>query len=693
MAEIIQYKLEGMIPELEDLEQKEIFSKDEIKMIVKKRTNMEYSIKRRQPPLEDFMRYIEYEMNLDLLRKKRKHRLGIEPKPTVSDKAAGERIIGLFERAVERHRGNEELWVKYIEFVRKEEKYQQKIERFQDQEQLNQYSKVMKLFARAIQNFPLIDKFWLLAARFEFEINNNEGNARRLMQRGLRINKKSKRMWLEYCELELLFAEKIKLRRKILGIDKDTNLENNPDLVENQNNPYLQGQVAILIYKYAVTEISDSFEFRKSFVELFNKYKISAGVKLVLEEIKSTFAGKNPKAEIYSETALLSLFFEPETSKWLEMLVTVAENITELINSQESSDGITNEKRLETSNLEYRSKLAKFYQDWMIGVYSDLKIDAISAYLKALIIKNFENAEKEEILNPGMACDYMNFLYEKLGNSKDGISVSKRLIKKFDNYKKEKLEIGKLYAIYIDFLFLQYKKDNGNQELISDFDSAFEQAIIWHNRNSINCLNIYLIWLDMSQVLFSSKLICSDDIHKRFERAILSLNQHFNNSETTPVSELASTTNGNETGSNDNIDAQTKIQLRYINWVCPSFNNPKNESELEQIAARKAFSTILRNSKPTLLTLKHLLEYEHLVFDIVLSKSGQGLNQKLLSSNKQLKTSYNQIIHLYQLATSNYPEEKNMWEKYIQFLRRAGSFEAANNVLFTASKIHKIVGI
>ncbi|PVU97562.1 hypothetical protein BB559_001967 [Furculomyces boomerangus] len=612
MAEIIQYKLEGMIPELEDLEQKEIFSKDEIKMIVKKRTNMEYSIKRRQPPLEDFMRYIEYEMNLDLLRKKRKHRLGIEPKPTVSDKAAGERIIGLFERAVERHRGNEELWVKYIEFVRKEEKYQQKIERFQDQEQLNQYSKVMKLFARAIQNFPLIDKFWLLAARFEFEINNNEGNARRLMQRGLRINKKSKRMWLEYCELELLFAEKIKLRRKILGIDKDTNLENNPDLVENQNNPYLQGQVAILIYKYAVTEISDSFEFRKSFVELFNKYKISAGVKLVLEEIKSTFAGKNPKAEIYSETALLSLFFEPETSKWLEMLVTVAENITELINSQESSDGITNEKRLETSNLEYRSKLAKFYQDWMIGVYSDLKIDAISAYLKALIIKNFENAEKEEILNPGMACDYMNFLYEKL---------------------------------------------------------------------------------DMSQVLFSSKLICSDDIHKRFERAILSLNQHFNNSETTPVSELASTTNGNETGSNDNIDVQTKIQLRYINWVCPSFNNPKNESELEQIAARKAFSTILRNSKPTLLTLKHLLEYEHLVFDIVLSKSGQGLNQKLLSSNKQLKTSYNQIIHLYQLATSNYPEEKNMWEKYIQFLRRAGSFEAANNVLFTASKIHKIVGI
>lgn len=98
MAETVQYYLEQMVPELEDLERKEIFTKvsfqleefscwrlkklkflffqEEIKSIVKKRTNFEYALKRRPAQIIDFLKYIEYEMNLDLLKKKRKNRLG-----------------------------------------------------------------------------------------------------------------------------------------------------------------------------------------------------------------------------------------------------------------------------------------------------------------------------------------------------------------------------------------------------------------------------------------------------------------------------------------------------------------------------------------------------------------------------------------------------------------------------------------
>lgn len=41
MAETVQYQLERMLPELDELEKHQVFSPIEIKSIVKKRTNFE----------------------------------------------------------------------------------------------------------------------------------------------------------------------------------------------------------------------------------------------------------------------------------------------------------------------------------------------------------------------------------------------------------------------------------------------------------------------------------------------------------------------------------------------------------------------------------------------------------------------------------------------------------------------------
>ena len=48
---------------------------DEVRSIVRKRTQFEYAVRRRAPVLVDFLRYAQYEMNLDALRKKRRNRL------------------------------------------------------------------------------------------------------------------------------------------------------------------------------------------------------------------------------------------------------------------------------------------------------------------------------------------------------------------------------------------------------------------------------------------------------------------------------------------------------------------------------------------------------------------------------------------------------------------------------------------
>lgn len=49
MADTVRYLMEEMIPELEDMERRGYFNKEEIKQIVKKRTDFEYALKRRSP--------------------------------------------------------------------------------------------------------------------------------------------------------------------------------------------------------------------------------------------------------------------------------------------------------------------------------------------------------------------------------------------------------------------------------------------------------------------------------------------------------------------------------------------------------------------------------------------------------------------------------------------------------------------
>ena len=67
------------LPELQDLVHKELFTQDEVKAIIKKRTEYEHTLLRRTAKKSDFLRYIEYEMNLESLRQKRQRRSSTFP--------------------------------------------------------------------------------------------------------------------------------------------------------------------------------------------------------------------------------------------------------------------------------------------------------------------------------------------------------------------------------------------------------------------------------------------------------------------------------------------------------------------------------------------------------------------------------------------------------------------------------------
>lgn len=88
MADVVQYRLERMVDELDDLERREMFTRAEIAEIVKQRRKFEYRLKRPSPLKQDFIAYIDYEIQLDelrqlrrrvSLRRKRRNRFLISP--------------------------------------------------------------------------------------------------------------------------------------------------------------------------------------------------------------------------------------------------------------------------------------------------------------------------------------------------------------------------------------------------------------------------------------------------------------------------------------------------------------------------------------------------------------------------------------------------------------------------------------
>ena len=108
MADTVQELLEDMVPELEDLARKRIFSQPEIKEIVRRRRDFEYKLKRRESQKSEYLRYVQYERTLDKLRGKRKKRLGYgkKSKSSVSDFSMQKRLHFIFDRMLRKGKGD-----------------------------------------------------------------------------------------------------------------------------------------------------------------------------------------------------------------------------------------------------------------------------------------------------------------------------------------------------------------------------------------------------------------------------------------------------------------------------------------------------------------------------------------------------------------------------------------------------------
>ncbi|KAK7057417.1 U3 small nucleolar RNA-associated protein 6 [Favolaschia claudopus] len=201
--ERVQFQQEQMLEELKDLVEKNIFTKQESKHIIKKRTQFETALVRRVAKKADFLRYAAYEMGLEQLRRKRVERLKIvSTQASLSDYALVRRQFQIFERALKKFKSDVALWIQYIELAKRE----------------RATTLVGRVVARAIQMHPDNASLYVLAAGHELD-HGSPSAARTLLQRGLRLNPESIEMWREYVRMELVFMENLRRRWETLGLE------------------------------------------------------------------------------------------------------------------------------------------------------------------------------------------------------------------------------------------------------------------------------------------------------------------------------------------------------------------------------------------------------------------------------------------------------------------------------------------
>jgi hypothetical protein len=221
-------------------------------------------MKRRQLTPADFYNYLQYELNLDKLRIIRSD-YNNAPK----EKADAFRIIEgaflshisyIFDRSIRRFPSEMSLWGDYISFLK--------------EKKLN--SALNAVFSKALSLNPKNEDLWLQASVHELEVNNNLHSTRTLLQRSLRANKMSLRLWSKYFELELWNAIRITERQRILGLEVD--------------DAPVHG-APIVVFKYALIALPEELDFACDLHR--SSMNISTPLALSLEAmLLETFGGK-----------------------------------------------------------------------------------------------------------------------------------------------------------------------------------------------------------------------------------------------------------------------------------------------------------------------------------------------------------------------------------------------------------------
>ncbi|KAI4494977.1 hypothetical protein M0804_001178 [Polistes exclamans] len=337
MAEFVEKRCEDMIPELEQMERIKLFDKNEIRGIAKKLKEFEYKIQRPVKCKEDYLRYIQYEMDLLKLIKQRRDKFGITHKKSNIDYAIRNKVNLLYKEAISKFQEDIRFWIAYIKFC--------KHMRFQ-----NSGNRTIVKMLQVHQDKP---KCWHIAARWEIEENNNRDTARKLLLRGLYIHRNSQILLIDTFRLEL--DETLKNTK-----NNENKMQSAPSEKDDEEDMPLPLKTAYVIYKEASKHVEDI----KFIVELLN----------IAKEYKAEKLEKKIVSDMIQQYAHEPLMWDTMARRELEGLVqpfVPDESMMEIDSSEHSSL----RDRIISCNKVYQTAVKKIKTEEMWSFYIECLLE------------------------------------------------------------------------------------------------------------------------------------------------------------------------------------------------------------------------------------------------------------------------------------------------------------------------------
>ncbi|XP_023742761.1 uncharacterized protein LOC111890920 [Lactuca sativa] len=636
MADVVQYKLERMVNELDDLERRGLFSRREIAEIVKQRRKFEYRLKRPSPLKQDYLAYIDYEKSLESLRLLRKKAMlrelekksedgeGVVKKPkmkqSVSDFSGISRIVEIYRLATNRFKGDIELWFQYLEFCR---------------QRRNGHMK--KVLAQVIRFHPKVPGVWIYAASWEFDHNLNAAAARALMQSGLRCCPSSEALWVEYLRMELTYLNKLSARRSALGEDvatlvtdghepedkqwRDENKElfmpidgetkDHKDLdVQNEElkqkiNVFREQGLNILqtVYKCAVDALPSSFTMRTQFLEILEATHL-ANPETMKNEILSDMKNQFSKETGYWD--------------WLAKYEAAGHNSTQDVKRDHLHNAIQvyDEALKIVPSSTMFDLYIKFLMDTIVHQSSWVSdIDLVSHVLKV-----YEKAQSMGCITEDLACQNVSFLLE-LGRLDDARNLAEKLCNG---------ELSKAASLWDLRLSIEMKRINTPTK--DDLSSVFN--LLQNPLRKIAVSQAESLWL-MGLKYFANQ-------KQYFDKLV-------------DISVSCLTRDG---GSDDGFSLSSTI----VNFILQ-----KNGIQ----SARDMYKRFLALPRPGLVFYKNCIEME-------MNIASAASKANLVETRK-----------LYEAALSTYDQDASLWQDYHSMESKMGTSESAAAVHWRARRTLK----
>ncbi|KAF7555733.1 hypothetical protein G7046_g6477 [Stylonectria norvegica] len=200
VAEKARFYLERAVPQLREWEDKEIFTKDEIRTIVQKRNDFEHKVLSPGNLPSGWSNYAQWEESLETLRVRRCNRLKI--RHLNSAHAGQARVLSIYDRGVNRHPGSGELWREYLGYTAK----------------VKASKRWRRTMTNALRMKPTDVELWVMAGRRSAR-NGDMAAARGFFMRGCRFCTKDGRLWVEYARCEMEWLDKVDKRKGKNGED------------------------------------------------------------------------------------------------------------------------------------------------------------------------------------------------------------------------------------------------------------------------------------------------------------------------------------------------------------------------------------------------------------------------------------------------------------------------------------------